>query len=110
MGNIWNTQKKIQQTFIYAEVLSIMFYIISDIPYLHDLQYNWHLKRGQNWDIPGGQVVKTPHFIVGDTGSILLWGTKMPYATWHGQTFKKREMTRSTVEFSQSVNIKWQRW
>ena len=42
------------------------------------------LKR-QQWDFPGGPVVKTPSFHCRGTGSFADQGSKLPQATWHSQ-------------------------
>ena len=47
-----------------------------------------------SWDFPGGPVVRNPPYNVGDTGSILGWGTKIPHAA--GQLSPRATATELT--------------
>ena len=78
------SEREAETAFGFCSVLSsdtfILMIIIKLSPKMVELQLKW-----QQWDFPGGPVVKTPSFHCRGTGSITDPGSKLPHATWHGQ-------------------------
>ena len=49
------------------------------------------LRLSNNWDLPGGPLVKDLPANAGDVGSIPDWGTKIPQATQRSQKTKQNK-------------------
>ena len=58
-------------------------------------------------DFPGGPVIKNPACNAGDTGSIPVWGTKIPHATEQLSLLATTELMHFRAHVPQGKDAAW---
>lgn len=67
----------------------LVFIKVNNVPgtlhLIHSKQESHEVAKKKKKDFPGGPMVRTVCLHCRGTGSILHWGTKIPYALWRSQ-------------------------